>query len=232
MRPTLWQRLMAEAAGTFMLTVVAIGVDVLYFTGHHVDDVSRWLARGFIAAAAIFAFSAVSGAHLNPAVTFGFALRGVFPWPRAAAYAVAQFVGAFAAAGLAFALYGPLLGLGASHPGPGFSTGVAVACEFVLTAMTMFVILATAREEAVVGKDAALAIGFTIAACGFCAGAISGSSMNPARTIAPQLLAGQFSLMWIYFAGPLAGAAAGVGLHWLTFGAPKKAERKTARGGS
>jgi aquaporin Z len=122
-------------------------------------------------------------------VTFGFALRGVFPWPRAAAYVVAQFVGAFAAAGLAFALYGGLLGLGASHPGPGFSSGVAVACECVLTAMTMFVILATAREEAVVGKDAALAIGFTIAACGFCAGAISGASMNPARTIAPQLLA-------------------------------------------
>src|SRR5579862_4471572 len=148
MRPTLWQRLMAEAAGTFMLTVVAIGVDVLFFTGHHVDDVSRWLARGFIAAAAIFAFSAVSGAHLNPAVTLGFALRGVFPWPRAVAYAVAQFAGAFAAAALAFALYGPLLALGASHPGPGFSAGVAAACECVLTAMTMFVILATARAEA------------------------------------------------------------------------------------
>lgn len=215
-----------------MVTVVAIGVDVLYFTGHHVDDVSRWLARGFIAATAIFAFSAVSGAHLNPAVTFGFALRGVFPWPRAAAYTGAQFVGAFLAAALAFALYGTQLSLGASHPGPGFGSGVAAACECVLTAMTMLVVLATAREEAVVGKDAALAIGFAIAASGFCAGAISGASMNPARTLAPQLLAGQLSLIWIYVAGPLAGAAVGVGAHWITFGAPKKAERKTARGGS
>lgn len=232
MRPTLLQRLCAEAAGTFMMTAVAIGVDVLYFTGHHVDDVSRWLARGFIAAAAIFAFSAVSGAHLNPAVTFGFALRGVFPWPRAAAYAGAQFAGAFAASGLAFALYGAQLELGASHPGPGFGPGIAAACECVLTAMLMLVILATAREEAVVGRDAALAIGFAIAAFGFCAGAISGASMNPARTVAPELIAGRFSLVWIYIAGPIAGAAIGVGAHRLTFGAPKKAERKSARGGS
>jgi aquaporin Z len=232
MKPTLFQRLSAEAAGTFMVTVVAIGVDVLYFTGRPVDDVSRWLARGFIAAAAIFSFSALSGAHLNPAVTFGFALRGVFPWPRAAAYVFAQFVGAFVATALAFALYGAQLKLGASHPGPGFSSGVAAACECVLTAMVMLVILATAREEAVVGKDAALAVGFAIAACGFCAGAISGASTNPARTIAPQLIAGQFSLVWIYIAGPLAGAALGVAAHWLTFGAPRKSERKSARGAS
>jgi aquaporin Z len=224
--------LSAEAAGTFMVTVVAIGVDVLYFTGHHVDDVSRWLARGFVAAAAIFALSAVSGAHLNPAVTFGFALRGVFPWPRAVLYGGAQFVGASVAAGTAWALYGPLLRLGASHPGPGFGSGVAAACECILTAMMMFVILATAREEAIVGKDAALAVGFSIAACGFCAGAISGASMNPARTVAPQLIAGQFSLVWIYIAGPLVGAAIAVGAHWLMFGAPKNAERKAARGGN
>jgi aquaporin Z len=159
-------------------------------------------------------------------------LRGVFPWPRAAVYTAAQFAGAFAAASLAFALYGALLGLGASHPGPGFGASAAAACECVVTAITMFIILATAREEAIVGKDAALAVGFCIAACGFCAGAISGASMNPARTIAPQLLAGQFGNMWIYVAGPLAGAAAGVGAHWFTFGAPKKSERKTARGGS
>ncbi|HEY5426388.1 MAG TPA: aquaporin [Candidatus Tumulicola sp.] len=230
MKPILWQRLCAEAAGTFMVTVVAIGVDILYFTGHQVEDVSRWLARGFVAAAAIFAFSAISGAHLNPAVTFGFALRGVFPWSRAGAYAVAQFAGAFGATGLAYLLYGPLLKFGASHPGPGFGAGVAATCECVLTAMTMLVILATAREEAVVGKDAALAIGFSIAACGFCAGAISGASMNPARTVPPQLLSGQVSLVWIYVIGPLAGAAIGVGAHWLTFGGPKRAERKAARG--
>jgi aquaporin Z len=230
MRPTLPQRLFAEAAGTFMLTLVAVGVDVLFFTGRHVDDVSRWLARGFIAASAIFAFSEVSGAHLNPAITFGFALRGVFPWPRAAAYVAAQCVGALTAAGLAFLAFGPSTALGASHPGPGVDPWIAAACECVLTAMTMLVILATARE-AVVGKDAALAIGFAIAAFGFCAGSISGASMNPARTIAPELLTGQLALAWIYLAGPLTGAALAAGAYRLAFGPPKKVERKTARGG-
>jgi hypothetical protein len=81
----------------------------------------------------------------------------------------------------------------------------------VLTFAVMLVILMTAQEQAAVGKQAALAVGFVVAACGFAAGPISGASMNPARTIAPQLVAGAFGNVWIYIAGPLIGAALAVG---------------------
>ena len=213
-----------------MLTGVAMAVDVAFFTGRPIDAVSRWLARGLVTAAAIFAFSDLSGAHLNPAVTFGFALRGVFPWRRAGAYVLAQFAGAFVAASLVLAAYGSQAWLGASHPGPGFGPIVAAVCEATLTFAMMLVILMTASEQAIVGKDAALAVGFVVAACGFAGGAISGASMNPARTIAPQLMAGEFGLVWIYAAGPLVGAALAVAAHRAIVGRPTKDEKRAAKG--
>lgn len=230
-KPELWRRLLAEGTGTFMITIAAMGVDILFFTGHHVDDVSRWLARGLVTAVAIYAFSAVSGAHANPAVTLAFAARGVFPWARAVAYVAAQFAGAFLAAGLSCAAFGQAAALGASHPGPGFSPPFAAITEAVLTALLVVVILATANEEAIVGEEAALAVGFAVAVCGFFGGAISGASMNPARTIAPQLLTGQGGLAWVYIVGPLTGALLAVGVHRLIFGAPQRSEEKVAHGG-
>lgn len=231
-KPSLLQKAGAEAAGTFLVTATAIGVDVLYFTGDHVDSVSRWLARGFITAAAIYAFSQTSGAHLNPAVTVGFALRRIFSLPMAAAYVAAQFAGSFVAAGLFLALSGrATLALGASHPGPHVSHPVAAVTEFVLTFALVLVILMTAQEQPAIGQQAALAVGFVVAACGFAAGPISGASMNPARTIAPQLLAGAFGNLWIYVVGPLAGAALAVGIHAMLSGPPTRGARKAATGG-
>lgn len=224
------RRLVAEATATFAITLCAMGVDVPYYGGNGVDYASRWLARGFVAAAAIYAFSELSGAHANPAVTLGFALRGVFPWLRALGYVLAQFGGALVAAGLVFALYGSAAIAGASHPGPAFSPAAAACAETVLTFLLMLVILCTASEEAVVGKDAALAIGFTIAACGFFGGTVSGASMNPARTIAPEMVGGRLGFAWVYSLGPAAGAALAVGLHWLLYGAPRPRERKVAKG--
>ncbi|MGA9945180.1 MAG: aquaporin [Candidatus Cybelea sp.] len=229
--PNIAQKLGAEAIGTFLVTATAIGVDIFYYSGEHVDFVSRWLARGFITAAAIYAFSETSGAHLNPAVTVGFALRRIFPLPMAFAYVAAQFAGSFVAAGLFLALFGPAnLALGTSHPGSHFSQPIAAICEMVLTFAVMLVILMTAQEQAAVGKQAALAVGFVVAACGFAAGPISGASMNPARTIAPQLLAGELGNVWIYIAGPLIGAALAVGVHTLLSGPPSKGARKAATG--
>ncbi|MFY9662945.1 MAG: aquaporin [Candidatus Cybelea sp.] len=229
-KPSVAQKLGAEALGTFLLTATAIGVDVFYYTGDHVDYVSRWLARGFVTAAVIYAFAETSGAHVNPAVTIGFALRRIFPPALAVAYIVAQFAGSFVAAAIFLSLVGPHLALGASHPGPHFSQLVAAVTEMVLTFAVVLVILMTAQEQPAVGKQAALAVGFIVAACGFAAGPISGASMNPARTIAPQLLVGAFANVWIYVAGPLAGAALAVGAHALLSGPPSRGARKAATG--
>lgn len=228
--PSLIQKLLSEIVGTFMITLTAMGVDIPYFSTHTVDYVSRWLARGFITAAVVYAFSETSGAHVNPAVTIGFWASRVFPWRMTIAYLAAEFAGAFAAAGLIVWCYGPLMVLGASRPGPSVTTLQAVLAEVVLTFIVVLTILMTATENAVVGKDTALAVGFSVAACGFFGGPISGASMNPARSIAPQLLAGRFDLVPIYAFAPLAGALAAAAAHYLICGRSGRTERKAAQG--
>ena len=226
-----WRRLAAEALGTFFITATAIGVDVFYYSQGNVDYASRWLARGFVTAAVIYAFGEISGAHADPAVTIGFWLRRVFPAPLALGYIAAQFIGALVAAALWRAFVGPsVLALGASHPGPHVTALAAVITETIATFALMLTILMTAQEEAAIGRQSALAVGFIVAVCGFAAGPISGASMNPARTIAAQLLAGTYGAAWIYIVGPIAGAALAVAVHAAISGGPSKAEQKSARG--
>ncbi len=224
------RKLGAEALGTFMITATAISVDVLHFTTGRVEDVSRWLARGLIAAAVVYAFAGTSGAHANPVVTIAFALRRIFPVRLTIAYVLAQFAGAFVAALVLWSLFGAQLGFGASRPGPGFSPIVAMICEAVLTFAFAIVILMTAQEEAVVGPQAAIAVGFVVAACGLAAGNISGASMNPARSIAAQIVAGTTQISWVYAAGPLLGAVIAVIAHGLLAGPPTRAAQRAAKG--
>ncbi|MBV8491414.1 MAG: aquaporin [Candidatus Eremiobacteraeota bacterium] len=223
-------KLAAEALATFMVTGTATCVDVLAYRGDSVDYVSRWLARGFVVAVTIYAFSEVSGAHGNPAVTFGFWVRGVMHPLRAALYVAAQFGGALLAAGLLLCLFRADLAAGASHPSAPFTPAIACASEFVVTAVLMLVILVTATSEAEVGKAAAIAVGFTVAACGMVAGPISGASMNPARTLAPELLSGSFGYAWLYLVGPLAGSALAVVIDRAMTGPASPHEARTAKG--
>ncbi|MBV8074154.1 MAG: aquaporin [Candidatus Eremiobacteraeota bacterium] len=227
---SLSQKLAAELAGTFFATLVPTAVDVLFYTGGHVDFVSRWLARGFVTVAMIYAFSEISGAHIDPAVSLGFAARRVFGVRLMLEYWAAQFAGAFAAAGLAFALWGNQIALGASHPGPEYSQTVAFVAEVVATFLLMTVILASTEHEATVGKNAAIAVGLTVATCGFFLGPISGASMNPARTLAPQILGGTANLAWIYALGPSLGALLAVVAAYLISGPPKRGEDQKAGG--
>jgi aquaporin Z len=229
--PTTLQRLSAECIGTFLVTAAAIGVDIFYYSQGNVDYSSRWLARGLITAAVIYAFAETSGAHVDPAVTIAFWARRVFPASMALYYIGAQFVGAGAAALIWTALEGrAALALGTSHPGAGFGPGTATGAEVILTFALVLVILMTAQERPAVGKQTALAVGFTVAACGFVAGPISGASMNPARTIAPQLITGQFQNIWIYLVGPILGALLAVGVHAMISGRPSAGERRAAGG--
>lgn len=233
-RHSLGQKVSAELVGTFFATLVPTVVDILYYMGPHIgvhmNDVSRWLARGFITTAMIYTFSDISGAHIDPAVSLGFALRGVLAWKRLVGYWIAQFAGGFGAAYLAKALFGNAVVLGASHPGPHFTHLQAFLCEIVLTFLLMLVILATAEEEATIGKQAAIAVGLTVAACGFFAGPISGASMNPGRSIPPQIAGGAFDIIWIYALGPCVGAALAAAGCGFFFGSPDEGERKAGEG--
>jgi aquaporin Z len=229
-RPSLPQKVGAEFLGTLLVTIVATGVDVAYYAGGHADYTSRWLARGFITTAMIYAFSAMSGAHVDPAVSLGFALRRAMPVAQMLLYWIGQFAGGFVAAALALALWKGSMVFGASHPGPQYTRFEALVAEIFLTFLLMIVILACAEEEATIGKQSALAVGLTVAACGFFAGPVSGASMNPARSIPPQILGGATGIVWIYAVGPPIGAA--LAALAMRFFAPRPAagERKAAKG--
>jgi len=154
---------------------------------------------------------AVSGAHLNPAVSLAFALRGDFPWKRVPGYIIIQLIGATLACLFLRWVFGNVEHLGATLPGPGYKNWQALLMEIVLTLLLVSVILGTASAAQNVGAVAALGVGGYIALAGLWAAPVSGASMNPARSFGPALVSGDWTSYWVYVAGPIAGALIAVG---------------------
>jgi aquaporin Z len=226
-----WRRLFAELWGTFLLVVASAGGVLAHDVfPDKVDPAMALAAPGVATTVIIYMLGDVSGAHLNPAVTLGFALRGHFPWRRTPGYLAAQFAGGIVAAAFMRLLFGMADNLGSNTPGPGVSTPIAVLVEAVLTAALMATILGSAAGGRNVGPNAALAVGGYTIVAKFWAWPLTGASMNPARTFGPDLVRGDFGQTWIYFAGPLIGAAAAVGIEWLLKGPPSEAGDVAAQG--
>jgi aquaporin Z len=214
------RRLFSELLGTFFLVLVAVGGGVVNarFGGHAVPASARVVAPALMVMAIILFMGTVSGAHLNPAVSLAFALRGDFPWRRVPMYVLAQFAGAILAALLLRGLLGEPPPAGLTLPGAGISAPVAMVWELVLTAGLVSVILGTASGAQQVGSFAALGVGSFIALAGLVGAPVSGASMNPARSLAPALVTGDWTAWWVYLAGPVAGAAIAVGAAWVLRG--------------
>ncbi len=225
------RRLFAEALGTFLLTLVAAGGPTIgAATGHPISQPAAVVAPGLLVMALIYTMGDVSGAHYNPVVTLAFAIRDDFPWSRVPSYWASQIIGAVCAAGLLRLLFGDVGGLGATTPAAGLSPMVALAMEVALTCLLVTVILGTAHDTRLVGHNAALAVGGTIALCGLFASPISGASMNPARSFGPALLANSLGSMWIYLIGPVVGALLASAIAWLLHGPTTETARKAAGG--
>ncbi len=214
-----YRRLFAEVFGTFFLVTVAAGAAVVSATSHGaVGRVEAVVAPGLMVMAIILFMGAVSGAHLNPAVSIAFAARGDFPWKRVPGYIAAQLLGATIACAFLWAVFGNVGMLGATEPGPGISDLQALVMELVLTLGLVSVILGTASKAQNVGPIAALAVGGYIALAGLWASPISGASMNPARSFGPDLLIGNFAHYGVFLVGPLAGALLAVGVAYILRG--------------
>ena len=233
--PSLLACVAAEFFGTLVLVYVPCAA--MLSTAGNSSDVP--LAFGLTVMAVIFAVGPISGAHINPAVTFGFAVNGSFGWRRVPGYVVAQFGGAllgFALLMLTFApreaeFYAPryappslaanageVIG---SRTGTFPSTAVgestdsrAFWAEVAHTFVLMLVIFRVAHEAKAEGTQAGLAIGGTVAALA-AAGGASGASMNPARTVWCNLAAGRAETLPIYLIAPLLGAALAAPAHRL-----------------
>jgi len=226
-----WRRLFAETWGTFLLVVVAAGAAVIGArSGEAISLAMKVVAPGLMVMAIIYFMGAVIGAHLNPAVTLAFAARRNFPWSRVPGYIAAQIVGGVAAASFLWAMFGATGSLGATSPGSGVSQTMAFLMEVLLTAGLVSTILGTASGARNIGSNGALAVGGYIALAGLWAAPISGASMNPVRSFAPDLIRGDMSTTWIYVAGPVLGALIAVGFEWILKGKPTDAGSLTARG--
>ena len=227
-----WQRVFAELWGTFLLVLVAVGGPaVAASTGNHAADFLLPVAPGVMVMAIIYFMGTVSGAHLNPAVTIAFAIRRNFPWIRVPGYILAQIAGG----GLAALFLGAMFGNGAvaagmTLPGHGMTSPQALVMEMVLTAALVNTILGTSSGARNIGTNGAIAVGGFVAMTGLWAGPVSGASMNPVRSLAPAIVCGDTSLVWIYVAGPIAGALIGVVFEWILKGPPTTAGTIAAQG--
>ena len=201
-----WRRLFAELFGTFLLVTVGAGASVVDATTHGgIGRVAAVTAPGLLVTAVILSMGAVSGAHLNPVVSIAFALRRDFGWRRVPGYLIAQLAGAVLACALLRGMFGTAGDLGATLPHPGFSTSQAFAVEALLTLGLVTVILGTASTAQNVGPLAALAVGGYLILAGLWSSPVSGASMNPTRSLAPDLIRGNLHQLWPYVAGPTLG---------------------------
>jgi aquaporin Z len=215
-----WRRLFAEFLGTFLLVFVAAGADIVNarFGGHEISAAARAVAPGLMVAAIILFMGSVSGAHLNPVVTFAFAARHDFPWRRVPAYLGAQAAGATLAALTLVALLSEQGAAGTTAPGAGIGTTTALLWELILTLGLVSTILGTCSGAQNVGPLNAIGVGAYIALAGLFGAPVSGASMNPVRSLAPALVLGQWSAWWVYLVGPFVGAAIAVGCAWILRG--------------
>ena len=214
-----WRRLFSELLGTFFLVLVAAGGGMMgQAFPNTIGRTAAVTAPGLMVLAIILFMGKVSGAHLNPAVSIAFALRGDFPWQRVPGYIVTQLAGAAAAAWFLQALVNVSASFGSNYPAASYSSSDAFLMETILTLGLVSVILGTASGAQNLGVFGALGVGGYIALAGLWGSPISGASMNPARTFGPDLVAADFTAYWVYIVGPLLGAAIAVGFAFILRG--------------
>lgn len=206
------RRIAAEAFGTFCLVFAGTGAIVVDdVSGGAITHVGIALVFGLVVMAMIHAVGDVSGAHLNPAVTLGMWSAGRLPVATALTYVPGQAVGAFAASGLLRLLFPQHASLGATVPAG--TDWQSFVLEAVLTFILMVVVLRVSSGSKERGMLAGITVGAVIGLEAMFAGPISGASMNPMRSLAPAVVGGTLTGLWVYLTAPLAGALVGVAAH-------------------
>lgn len=208
-----WNAVIAEGAGTFLFFFVGIGaaamIDWSAVTGQELPGLLVVaLAHGVVLAVLVSALGAVSGAHFNPAVTFGVWIAGQIPGRRAGAYVLAQLIGGIAAAWAVRGIFSEQVSANLGRPalGEGITIEAGIAIEAVLTVVLLVAVFGTAIDPRG-PKVGGLAIGLAIGAGILMSGPLTGGAMNPARWFGPAAVTGVWDPGHVWIIGPLLGAA-------------------------
>lgn len=195
------KNLVVEFIGTFAL--IFIGAGALAIGSANLVGVA--LAHGLVIVAFIYAYGHISGTHINPAVTLGLLIAGEIEFVAAIGYWVVQFLGGILGAVLLNILLPDPGDLGVTILAEGVTPVQGLVIEIVLT----FFLVNTIFNTAVSGKAgnfAGLAIGLTLVFAILMGGPLTRASLNPARTLVPAIVSGNYADLWLYFVGPFIGA--------------------------
>lgn len=204
----------AEFIGTFFLVFFGCGSMILSEVDPSYNGSLVPIIWGGAVSVMIYAVGHISGAHLNPAVTIAFWRVKRFSGKRVTGYIVSQLLGGICASCVHLVIWGASHKFGATEVSLSISGGFLV--EVILSFALMFVIISVATDSRAVGELAGIAIGSTVALCSFVGGPLTNASMNPARSIAPALLSGDFSTLWLYILAPILGAVLGATVYeWI-----------------
>jgi aquaporin NIP len=200
----------SEYLGTFGLVFAGTGAIIINdISGGVITNLGIGLVFGLIIMTMIYALGEVSGAHFNPAVSFGFWLAGKLSFKELLPYMGSQFLGALSASLFLKMIFPQHKTLGATTP-HFVSAGGDFFFEAILTFFLMFVIIHVAQGAKEKGLMAGVAVGGMVALEAIFAGPITGASMNPARSLAPAVVSGELDFLWIYVTAPFLGAALAV----------------------
>lgn len=211
MRESVLPRVAGEVVGTALLVGIGTGSIVL---AARVGGVPQWelaIAWLFAVLVPIVLFVRVSGAHLNPAVTLGLVASGRIGWAEVPAYLLAQFAGAFLGSGLVLLTLGDEARLGSTLPSTGL--GLVFVAEATFTAGLVASVFALADLGEGRGRWRLTLPPVVVGVSTYLIGPLTGSSLNPARSIAPAVLSGSFSGLWVYLLAAPLGALA-VAIAW------------------
>ncbi len=198
------RRCFAECLGTFILVFAGCGAIVIQSSTGSLTHLGVALTWGLVVLALVYTLGDKSGAHLNPAVTLGLAFARRFPRHEVLPYIGSQVVGAFAASALLYLLFPGDLTLGATLPNG--AAWRSFVLEIGLTWFLMLAVLCITRGAAHKGITVGIVVGAIIGLEALFAGPITGASMNPARSLAPAVVSGTVSAVWIYLTAPILGS--------------------------
>jgi MIP family channel proteins len=204
--------LLAEAAGTFWFIFIGAGAIIADANGSGGGLLSIALANGLALAVAVSAFGGLSGAHFNPAVTLALAIIGRHPWSRLPTYWIAQLAGGLLAGVALRGVFDFALSaidntrLGTPALANGVSVPVGIGIEAILTIFLVWAVYGTVASPPP-ARIAGLGIGLAVATGILMGGTLTGAAMNPARHVATAVPAVFFDNWYVYWIGPLLGAA-------------------------